>query len=186
MKALLTLAAFFALSVPAALAVPPTGAGNQGSSTSAGTTPSAAQLCRGQRHTMGMAAFRLLYAPSGTPKAAIDACLAKESQLVTTEAKNAAKACTAERGTTPESIAAFNGKYGKNANKANAFGKCVSLMARGLTLEQQEATLNAAQKCKGERGTSASTVSAFNNKYGTSANKKNAFSQCVKANKSSS
>jgi hypothetical protein len=134
MKTLLTLAAFFALSVPAALAVPPTGAGNQGSSNS--SAGSAAQLCRQQRHTMGMAAFRLLYAPSGTPKTAMDACLGKQSQVVSSDAKNAAKACKAERGTTPESIAKFNDTYGMNANKANALGKCVSLMARGLTLEQ--------------------------------------------------
>jgi hypothetical protein len=187
MKILLTLAAFFALAVPAAFAVPPTGTGNQGTSnSSAGITPSAAQLCRQQRHTIGMAAFRLLYAPSGTPKAAMSACLSKQSVVVSTEAKNAAKECKTERGTTPDSIAAFNDTYGENGNKANAFGKCVSMKARGLTLEQQQATLNAAQKCKAERGTSATTISAFNAKYGTSASKKNAFAQCVKTNKSSS
>ena len=49
--------------------------------------------------------------------------------------QNAAKKCRAERGTTAESIAAFKAKYGTNANKANAFGKCVSklAMAQGST-----------------------------------------------------
>ncbi len=44
--------------------------------------------------------------------------------------KNAAKVCKAERGTTAQSIAAFKEKYGTNKNKANAFGKCVSQLAK--------------------------------------------------------
>ena len=36
---------------------------------------------------------------------------------------NAAKACSDERKADP---AAFKAKYGTNANKSNAFGKCVS------------------------------------------------------------
>jgi hypothetical protein len=44
--------------------------------------------------------------------------------------QNAAKACKAERGTTATTIAAFKVRYGKNANKANAFGKCVSTLAK--------------------------------------------------------
>ena len=47
--------------------------------------------------------------------------------------QNAAKKCKAERGTTPASIEAFKLKYGTNANKANAFGKCVSKLAKAQT-----------------------------------------------------
>jgi hypothetical protein len=177
MKTLLAAAAFLVLAVPAALAVPPAGNGNQGGvGPSSSTTPSVSQLCTQQRQTMGARAFRLLYPPPGS---AMKNCVGQTSQVVATDAKNAAKACKAERGTSASTLSAFNDKYGTNANKRNAFGKCVSLMARGLTLEQQAATLNAAQKCKGERGTSASTVSAFKAKYGTNANKKNAFGKCV-------
>ena len=47
------------------------------------------------------------------------------------EAKeNAAKKCKELRGTTPGSIAAFKALYGTNKNKANAFGKCVSTLAK--------------------------------------------------------
>ena len=180
MKTLVTLAAFFVLAVPAALAVPPSGQDDHGSSaTSNNTAPSASQLCKEQRRTIGMAAFRLLYAPAGSPKAAMDACLAKQQHVASTDAKNAAKACKAERGTTPESIAAFNDKYGTNPNKRNAFGKCVSMKAHEMADEHQEATLNAAKKCKAERGTTPESIAAFNNKYGTNANKKNAFGKCV-------
>jgi hypothetical protein len=46
------------------------------------------------------------------------------------EQKNAAKECDTERGETAESRKAFEDKYGTNANKRNAFGKCVSQKAR--------------------------------------------------------
>ena len=44
--------------------------------------------------------------------------------------KNAAKECKKLRGTDAQSIAAFKEKYGTNKNKANAFGKCVSKLAK--------------------------------------------------------
>ena len=96
--------------------------------------------------------------------------------------KNAAKICKAERGTTAETILAFKNKYGTNKNKANAFGKCVSATAKTLktqTTEQQQAAQNAAKTCSAERGTTADTILAFNNKYGTNKNKANAFGKCV-------
>jgi FtsZ-interacting cell division protein ZipA len=46
------------------------------------------------------------------------------------ERTNAAQACDAERGETAESRKAFEEQYGTNANKKNAFGKCVSQKAK--------------------------------------------------------
>ena len=128
-----------------------------------------------------MAAFRLLYAPTGKPKAAMDACLARQVQVTSTEAKNAAKECKAERGTTTETRTAFAEKYGTNANEKNAFGKCVSQKTTEEVAEQQEAVLSAAKACKDERGTSATSRSDFAEKYGTNAKNTNAFGKCVKA-----
>jgi ABC-type microcin C transport system permease subunit YejB len=97
--------------------------------------------------------------------------------------KNAAKVCKAERGTTAQSIAAFKEKYGTNANKANAFGKCVSGMVKKLEAQADEqaaeAEKNAAKQCKAERGTTAQSIAAFKEKYGTNKNKANAFGKCV-------
>ncbi len=121
-----------------------------------------------------MANFRSTYAPTGSPKAAFDACVAKLSQAASTNAKNAAKACQEERAKDP---LAFQGKYGKNTNKANAFGKCVSMTARGLSEAQQDATLDAAAACKSER--QQMSADAFKGKYGTNPNKSNAFGQCI-------
>jgi ribosomal protein S24E len=93
--------------------------------------------------------------------------------------QNAAKACKAER--TKLGVQAFKDKYGTNANKANAFGKCVSATAKKLEAaeEAQQATENAAKACKAER--TKLGVQAFKDKYGTNANKANAFGKCVSA-----
>ena len=97
--------------------------------------------------------------------------------------KNAAKACKAERGKDP---AAFKTNYGTNANKRNAFGKCVSKQAKlkndsedeaGETEADSDAESNAAKKCKAER--TRIGVEAFNNLHGTNPNKRNAFGKCV-------
>jgi hypothetical protein len=127
---------------------------------------------------MGMSAFRSLYAPGGSPKAAFDACLAKVSAQVVTETKNAAMDCKAERARDPD---AFAKRYGTNANLRNAFGKCVSGKATDETEQQQQETLNAAKQCKAERGTTVDSMKTFANKYGTNANKRNAFGKCVSA-----
>jgi Ni/Co efflux regulator RcnB len=101
--------------------------------------------------------------------------------------KNAAKVCKTERGSTAQSIAAFKAKYGTNANKANAFGKCVSGMAKKLEAQAAEdqneadtqAEKNAAKACKAERGDTAQSIAVFKEKYGTNKNKANAFGKCV-------
>jgi hypothetical protein len=135
-RTLIVIAAFLTLSVPAALAVPPAGSGKP-------ENPGNSQSAPGQQAE-----------------------------------KNAAKACKAERGTTAESKAAFKEKYGTNKNKANAFGKCVSGKVKKAEeqAELQEARENAAKLCKAERDLG---LQAFKDKYGTNANKANAFGKCV-------
>jgi hypothetical protein len=162
MKRLLTIAALSLLAVPAALAVPPE------------SSPSAAQLCRQQQRSMSAADFAALY--PGSKKNAFARCVASQNQQIAQSAENAAKWCKAQRGASAESIATFNAAWGDNENKRNAMGKCVSATARGLTLEQQQATLNAAKTCRKMR---ASDRAAFEAAYGT---KKNAFGKCVAAN----
>jgi hypothetical protein len=168
MNRLLLLAALALFAVPAALAVPP------------GTSQEASQDCKAQRKTMGMAGFQSVYAPNGKPKAAMDACLAKQVQVASTEAKNAAHACKAERDTL--GVKAFNEKYGTNEGNGNgtgknAFGKCVSGKAVEGDDAHQAATLSAAKTCKAERA--ALGAAGFAEKYGA---KKNAFGKCVSKN----
>ena len=142
-RTLTVIAAFLMLSVPAALAVPPADKGKP-------ENPGKSQSAPGQ-----------------------------------SAEKNAAKACKTERGTTAQSIAAFKENYGTNVNKANAFGKCVSGKAKAKKeaaaedAAEERAEENAAKKCKAERGTTAQSIEAFKHKYGTNANKANAFGKCV-------
>ena len=93
--------------------------------------------------------------------------------------KNAAKYCKALR--TSKGVEAFNTQYGTNANKKNAFGKCVAKAARAQTQNE----LNAAAACRAEQG-DATFVAAHGGKtfaqfYGTNRNGKNAYGKCVSA-----
>jgi hypothetical protein len=100
--------------------------------------------------------------------------------------KNAAKECRAER---EQDLTAFQEKYGTNANKKNAFGKCVSSKSKGDDDEDEDEVdedknekkdkVNASKTCNAERGTTAASTTAFTETYGTNKNKKNAFGKCV-------
>jgi hypothetical protein len=173
MKRFLVLAALLSLAIPAFFAAPSAGKGKPEARASPNSGQSSAALCKEQRRKMGMSAFRSLYAPTGTPKSAFDACLTTVSAQVTTSFKNAAKECKALRDQDP---VAFKTHWGTNANGANAFGKCVSSKAHESTEEQQDATLNAAKQCKAER---AKDPAAFKANWGTNHNKSNAFGKCV-------
>jgi hypothetical protein len=135
--------------------------------------------CRAERGTTDATreAFKAKYRNFG-------ACVSEKAREAKAERanarKNAAQECREERTADRE---AFEEKYGTNANKRNAFGKCVSQKAKAKRAEQDEADAeeaaearNAAQECDAER---AADRKAFEDKYGTNANKRNAFGKCV-------
>jgi len=139
-RTLIVVAAFFVLAVPAALAVPsadkgkPENPGNSATAPGQQATKNAAKNCKDMRKN-NASSFASLY---GTKPNAFGKCVSATAKLQSepeSEANqaaedNAAQACKKERGTTAESMAAFKDKYGTNANKANAFGKCVSKLAK--------------------------------------------------------
>jgi len=150
-RTLLIVSAFLVLAAPAALAAPPAdrgkpeqpghpGSGQAGKSADApgqSADKNAAKKCKAERGTteQSIAAFKAKYGTNGNKANAFGKCvsaLSKTKSHETTSAaeKNAAKKCKEERGTTPSSIQAFKDKYGTNPNKANAFGKCVSTLAK--------------------------------------------------------
>ncbi|UGS38576.1 hypothetical protein [Capillimicrobium parvum] len=88
---------------------------------------------------------------------------------------NAAQTCKAQR--TELGVAAFRQLYGTNANKANAFARCVA-KTKAMTQQEREDVSNAARACRDEWKADAA---AFAQKYGTNANKRNAFGKCVSA-----
>ena len=82
----------------------------------------------------------------------------------------ASKTCAMERAAM--GTAAFKLLYGTNANRSNAYGKCVSKNASGA----RQDVANAAKACKAER---AADAAAFAAKYGTNRKKSNAYCKCV-------
>jgi hypothetical protein len=82
----------------------------------------------------------------------------------------AVKQCSTER--TAMKVPAFKLLYGTNANRSNAFGKCVSKLAQQNAKNQS----NAASQCRSER---AADAAAFAAKYGTGKKHANAFGKCV-------
>src|SRR5919199_1564799 len=97
---------------------------------------------------------------------------------------NAARACKALR--TSMGSAAFNRAFGANASDRNAYGKCVSRLAK---LEQQNID-SGNSTCQAEQAdaTFAATHDGktFGEYYGTNANDKNAFGKCVSTKSQSS
>jgi hypothetical protein len=151
--------------------------------TAAPTTsaPSAQKQCRTERSAMGVALFRLTYGTNHNKHNAFGKCVsqrAKATEDAAAEAKqNASQECTAEESADP---AAFATKYGTGKSGANAHGKCVSQKAKAKTAqavdEQVAADVNAAKACKTER---KADPKAFAEKYGSNANRRNAFGKCV-------
>jgi len=141
----------------------------------AADTPSAAELakasCKTQKAEMGTKVFKQTYSTKSVAKA-VKACAGITEETAATELKNAAKTCKAERDA---DATAFAEKYGTNVNGKNAYGKCVSTLAKAAVEEETDATIGAAETCKTMKSADKATFDAT---YGT---KKNAFGKCVSA-----
>jgi hypothetical protein len=171
-KSLTTLAALAALAVPA-VAIAEDQPSDQ-------NKQNAQKYCRDLREASGKENFRSMF---GGGKNAFGKCVsqnAKKDQRQEERAlKNAAKECKAERDADAD---AFAEKYGTGPKHKNAFGRCVSQHAKANKAEEDQTDANdvkAAKACKAEK---AEDKDAFAEKYGTNANKRNAFGKCVSQN----
>lgn len=90
----------------------------------------AAKQCRAEQ-AADAAAFTAKYGTGKRGANAFGKCVSSKRSTATRELRtatvNAARTCKAERKADP---AAFKAKYGTNASKSNAFGKCVSTKAK--------------------------------------------------------
>ncbi len=149
----------------------------------------AAQECRTERGTTAATreAFRVRYGTNANGKNAFGKCVSKrtkaEARQNAAAGVNAAKECKAERTQLGE--AAFAAKYGTGKKGKNAYGKCVSQKAKAkkdaadaADAKAIAARKSAAKACATER---KAGPDAFKAKYGTNANKANAFGKCVSA-----
>ena len=104
------------------------------------------KICKNMKAQVGARNFNAVFAPqSRSPRAALRNCARREGNAMQQARVNAAQACKTERGTTPESRAAFRAKYGGGEN---AFGRCVSMTARAQNQARRAALVNAAQTCR--------------------------------------
>jgi hypothetical protein len=138
---------------------------------SAAATPTPAQLatqtCKSIRAGETRATFKLAYH-------SFAGCLKAQRSDSKHDVSNAAKTCAAERSTDP---AAFKAKYGTNGTNtkgagANAFGKCVSTLAKQNAHSDASSEVAAAKTCKSLKA----DLATFQAAYGTG---KNAFGKCV-------
>jgi hypothetical protein len=95
----------------------------------------------------------------------------------TGEGSSPAQACRADQ--TAMGADAFKTAYGTNADKSNAFGKCVAKKASG----RSKSHANAVSACRAEQADVAFAGShdgkTFDQFYGTGKNGNNAFGKCV-------
>lgn len=82
--------------------------------------------------------------------------------------------CRSER--TGMGTEAFKALYGTNADKSNAFGKCVSKRASATAKAAKAARVSAQKACTAEQSADAA---AFTAKYGTGKKGANALGNCV-------
>jgi len=97
-----------------------------------GDQQNAAKTCKAELESQGEAKFADTYGTNGNKKNAFGKCVSMHAQQSADDRQestlNAAKQCKAERAKVGSST--FATTYGTNKNKRNAFGKCVSKLAK--------------------------------------------------------
>jgi hypothetical protein len=135
----------------------------------------AAQTCRSIRSSDGQKLFRQTYH-------SFAGCLSNQQSQAPQDISNAAKTCKSQRSD-PNFAATHDGKsfnqfYGANGGNgkgagANAFGKCVSAIAKQNAKDDVQDSVAGAKTCKALK---QSDLSTFQATYGTG---RNAFGKCV-------
>jgi len=143
-----------------------------GSPPSPASQAAAVKQCTTERNA-SLAAFKLLYGTPPNRSNAFGKCVSKLAQQNEQEHSNAAAQCRTERSS---DATAFATTYGTGSKHRNAFGNCVSKKAKAAAAARVEATVNAAKSCWTER---KADLAAFKTRYGTNADKSNAFGKCV-------
>jgi hypothetical protein len=153
----------------------------QNNTASANTACAAQQADANFAATHGGKTFDQFYGTSKSGKNAFGNCVstkAKASSQAEQQGRlNPAQTCRAQR--TSMGTATFDKTYGKNASDKNAFGKCVSTVARAQNTNE----VNASTACKAEQSDASFAGGhggkTFDQFYGTNADQSNAFGKCV-------
>ncbi len=139
-------------------------------------TTSARLDCTKLRAAIGATAFGQAYSSFG-------ACVSRYAPVEQQVTVSAQATCTAQQAD-PNFATTHGGKtfaqyYGSGKKERNAFGNCVSTVAKANSKSEQQGRVNPARTCRSER-TQLGT-STFNATYGKNSNDRNAFGKCVSA-----
>jgi hypothetical protein len=140
-----------------------------------------ARSCQALKTSLGEATFKATYGTNADKSNAFGKCVSAWTQAEHQNRHVATTACKAEQADAGFA-AAHEGKtfaqfYGAGKQGANALNRCVQAKRAAESAEDKQAVANAARKCKAERKSIGDT--AFKAKYGTNADKSNAFGKCV-------
>lgn len=139
-----------------------------------------ARACQALKASMG-ATFASTYGTNADRSNAFGKCVSAWTRAEHQNRHEAVTACKAEQA--DAGFAATHGGktfdqfYGAGKQSANAFNRCVASKRAAESAEDRTAVANAARKCKAERKTLGDAP--FRAKYGTNADKSNAFGVCV-------
>ena len=154
------------------------------------------KTCKNLKAQMGAKRFNQAFAPrTWSARAALRNCARKEAAAQQQARVNAAQTCkTWQAGEDAAAMAAFKERFGQAATfasvfgtDANAFGRCVSMLARAQNQERRAATVNAAQTCGAARRDTVGVAEAFaglgdlegKTFAGAFGTEKNAYGKCV-------
>jgi hypothetical protein len=159
-RRMLLICALALAAVPAALAASPD------------ATKNASGACTALKAQMGTT-FSSAYATFG-------ACVSKYSQLEQQNVSSAQSSCSALQADTAFATnhggKTFDQFFSTGKSGKNAFGNCVSALAKASSQAEQQSRQNPSRSCRAQRTANAT---AFAQTYGKNANDKNAFGKCV-------
>jgi hypothetical protein len=140
-----------------------------------------ARSCQTVKATMGEATFNAMYGTNADKSNAFGKCVSAWTQAEHQNRHVATTACKAEQADAGFA-AAHGGKtfaefYGVGKQGANALNRCIQSKRVAESAADKQAVVNAARTCKAERKTLGDDD--FKAKYGTNADKSNAFGKCV-------
>ena len=140
-----------------------------------------ARSCQALKTALTEATFKLTYGTNADKSNAFGKCVSAWTQAEHQNRHAAATACKAEQADAGFA-AAHEGKtfaqfYGTGKQGANALNRCIQSKRVAESAADKAAVTNAARKCKAERKTMGDAP--FKAKYGTTADKSNAFGKCV-------
>jgi hypothetical protein len=132
-----------------------------------------ARTCRALRTQLTPSVFAQTYGKNANDRNAFGKCVSMTAKSQAHNEVSASSTCKAEQAdanfASTHGGKTFDQFYGTNADQSNAFGNCVSSMAKAASIANQHAIVRAALACKASK---KSDPAAFKAKYKT-------FARCV-------